>query len=309
MTRIGNTDLDVFPLALGGNVFGWTADEPTSFAILDAYTAGGGNFIDTADAYSAWVPGNTGGESESIIGRWLSQRGRRHDLVLATKGSSHPQFKGLRNIRAAAEASLRRLGTDCIDLYYVHEDDPRIPLEEFLVALDRLVHEGKIRHIAASIISAERLADALAFSTREGLAKFVVLQPHYNLVERTAYESSLLDVVASHGLSSVPFFGLAKGFLTGKYRPGVAIDSPRAPAAGRYLATERGLRVLAALDEVANAHEAEISTVALAWLAAQPTVVAPIASARNVAQLPALLALADLKLTDAEIAKLTTASA
>ncbi|MDF9814264.1 aldo/keto reductase [Streptomyces sp. SPB162] len=311
MARIGTSDLDVFPLALGGNVFGWTADEAQSFAVLDAYAAAGGNFVDTADGYSAWAPGNSGGESETLIGKWLASRGNRDAIVVATKVSSHPQFKGLRaaNIRAAAEASLRRLGTDHIDLYYTHFDDPQVPVEEILGALDALVREGKVRHIAASNISPERLSASLAASEREGLPSYVALQQLYNLVERTEYEGAMAEVVASHGLSSVPYYALASGFLTGKYRAGVTVDSPRAGGAGKYLATERGQRVLAALDEVAQAHDAEVPTVALAWLAAQPTVAAPIASARTVEQLPALLAVADLKLTAEELDQLTAASA
>jgi aryl-alcohol dehydrogenase-like predicted oxidoreductase len=314
MTRIGNSDLDVFPLSLGGNVFGWTADEQASFAVLDSYAAAGGNFIDTADGYSAWVPGHSGGESEGVIGRWVAARGNRDDVIVATKVSSHPEYKGLRaaNIKAAAEASLRRLGTDRIDLYYTHFDDPEVPVEEIITALDALVGEGKVRQIAASNITPERLTESLEFSDREGLAKYVALQQHYNLVERDGYEGALREVVQAHGLSSVPYFGLAKGFLTGKYRPGgEAVDSPRAAGAQEYLKgeqAERGVRVLAALDEVAAAHDAEPATVALAWLAAQPTVAAPIASARNVGQLGALVAVADLKLTAEELAKLTAAS-
>jgi aryl-alcohol dehydrogenase-like predicted oxidoreductase len=304
MTRIGNSELDVFPLNLGGNVFGWTADEQTSFAVLDAFAAGGGNFVDTADMY-------TGGQSETIIGKWLAARGNRDDVIVATKVGRHPDFTGLKRdtIKGAAEASLSRLGVDRIDLYYTHFDDPEVPVEEIITTLDELVREGKVRYIAASNISPERLTESLEFSDRQGLAKYVALQQHYNLVEREGYEGPLRDVVEAHGLSSVPYFGLAKGFLTGKYRPGVKVDSPRAERAGEYLKTERGQRVLAALDEVAAAHGADVATVALAWLAAQPTVVAPIASARNTAQLPALLAVADLKLTGEELAKLTEASA
>jgi aryl-alcohol dehydrogenase-like predicted oxidoreductase len=311
MTHIGNSDLDVFPLSLGGNVFGWTADEPTSFAVLDAYAAAGGNFVDTADSYTARVPGNSGGESETAIGNWFASRGNRDDIVIATKVGAHPEAKGLKadNIKTVAEQSLQRLRTDRIDLYYTHFDDLQTPVEEIITALDQLVREGKVRYIAASNISPERLAASLEFSEREGLAKYVALQPHYNLVEREAYEGPLAEVVRTHGLSAVPYFGLARGFLTGKYRPGTVVDSPRAGAAGEYLNSERGQRVLAALDEVAAAHGAEPASVALAWLAAQPTVAAPIASARTPEQLPALLASADLKLTDEQMARLTQASA
>lgn len=310
MALIGTSDLDVLPLSLGGNVFGWTADEETSFAVLDAYTAAGGNFVDTADTYSSWVPGHSGGESELLIGSWLSKRGRRDDIVVATKVGSHPDFKGLKaaTIKAAAEESLRRLGTDHIDLYYTHFDDVETPVEEIIGAMDALVREGKVRYIAASNISPERLTASLEFSDREGLAKYVALQQHYNLVERE-YEGPLREVVRAHGLASVPYFGLARGFLTGKYRPGVVVDSPRAGGAGAYLESESGPRVLAALDEVAAAHGAEQASVALAWLRSRPTVVAPIASARTPEQLPALLASVELELTAQELELLTEASA
>ncbi|MGV9892297.1 aldo/keto reductase [Streptomyces sp. NPDC003395] len=311
LRKLGSSDLEVFPLALGGNVFGWTADEATSFAVLDAYTAAGGNFIDTADAYSAWVDGNQGGESETIIGKWVKARGNRDDVVIATKVSQHPEYRGLSaaNIKAAADASLRRLGTDRIDLYYTHYDQPEVPVEEIIGALDELVQAGKVRHIAASNISAERLRASLEFSDREGLARYVALQPHYNLVSRDTYEGELQDVADRAGLAAVPYYALASGFLTGKYRPGTTVDSPRAGGAARYLESERGRRVLAALDEIAAAHDAPVATVALAWLAARPTVAAPIASARTVDQLPALLGVADLKLSEAEVTRLTQASA
>ncbi|MFF0794334.1 aldo/keto reductase [Streptomyces spiralis] len=309
--KLGSSDLEVFPLALGGNVFGWTADRTQSFAVLDAYTAAGGNFIDTADSYSAWVEGNKGGESETIIGQWIKERGNRSDVVIATKVSQHPDFQGLSaaNIKAAADASLKRLGTDYIDLYYTHFDKPEVPVEEIIGALDELVRAGKVRHIAASNISAERLRASLDFSDREGLARYVALQPHYNLVSRDTYEGALRDVAERYGLVAVPYFALASGFLTGKYRPGATVDSARAQGAAKHLETERGRKVLAALDEVARAHDAEVATVALAWLAAEPTVAAPIASARTVEQLPALLGVAELRLTDDEIAQLTRASA
>ncbi|WP_329120436.1 aldo/keto reductase [Streptomyces sp. NBC_01465] len=311
LRTLGSSDLSVFPLALGGNVFGWTADEAQSFAVLDAYAAAGGNFIDTADAYSAWVPGNQGGESETIIGKWFAERANRSEIVLATKVGAHPELKGLSaaTIKAGAEASLRRLGTDYIDLYYTHFDDETVAVEEIITALDALVKEGKVRAIAASNISPARLEASLAFSEREGLAKYVALQPHYNLVSRDTYEGELQDTAARHGLGAVPYFALASGFLTGKYRPGTAVESARAEGAGKHLESERGLKVLDALDKVAAAHDAEVATVALAWLAAQPTVAAPIASARTVEQLPALTAVAELKLTEDEVASLTEAAA
>ncbi|MBV7670014.1 aldo/keto reductase [Streptomyces halstedii] len=308
---LGASSLQVFPLALGGNVFGWTADEAASFAVLDAYTAAGGNFVDTADSYSSWIPGNEGGESETLIGAWLKSRGRRDDVVVATKVGGHPAYKGLSpdNVKKAAEASLRRLGTDHIDLYYTHFDDESVPVEDIVTALDELVKAGHVREIAASNISPERLKASLDFSEREGLARYVALQPHYNLVSRDTYEGALLDTAADAGLAAVPYFALASGFLTGKYRPGTEVESARAGSAAAHLETERGRAVLAALDAVAREQEAEIATVALAWLAARPTVVAPIASARTVGQLPALLAVADLRLTDDQMTRLTEASA
>ncbi|WP_330349026.1 aldo/keto reductase [Streptomyces sp. NBC_00582] len=311
LRKLGSSDLEVFPLTLGGNVFGWTADEAASFAVLDAYTAAGGNFVDTADSYSAWVDGNSGGESETLIGRWVAERGNRDDVVIATKVSQHPDFPGLTaaNIKAAADASLTRLGTDHIDLYYTHFDKPEVPVEEIIGALDELVKAGKVRHIAASNISAERLRESLEFSDREGLARYVALQPHYNLVSRDTYEGGLQDLAARSGLAAVPYFALASGFLTGKYRAGTTVESPRAEGAAQHLASERGQKVLTALDEIARAHDTEVATVALAWLAARPTVVAPIASARTPEQLPALLAVADLELTDEDLTRLTTASA
>ncbi|MEU6182032.1 aldo/keto reductase [Streptomyces coeruleorubidus] len=311
LRKLGSSDLEVFPLALGGNVFGWTADEERSFAVLDAYTAAGGNFVDTADVYSAWADGNHGGESETVLGKWLTSRGNRADVVVATKVSQHPEFQGLSaaNIKAAADASLRRLGTDYIDLYYTHYDKPEVPVEEIIGALDELVTAGKVRHIAASNISTERLRASLEFSDREGLARYVALQPHYNLVSRDTYEGELQDLAARTGLAAVPYYALASGFLTGKYRPGTSVDSARAGGAAKHLETERGRRVLDALDKIAAAHDVPVATVALAWLAARPTVVAPIASARTVEQLPALIGVGELTLTEAELGRLTEASA
>ncbi|MEU4806778.1 aldo/keto reductase [Actinosynnema sp. NPDC023587] len=310
MTNLGTSDLDVSRLCLGGNVFGWTADEDDSYAVLDAYAAAGGDFVDTADAYSAWGDGHVGGESETIIGGWLRSRGNRDRVVVATKVGMLG-VGGLDNLRAdtvatAAENSLRRLGVDHIDLYYAHQDDPDTPQEETAAAFDALVRAGKVRYVAASNFTAERLTSALAVSEREGLAKYVVFQQHYNLVERS-YEGALSAAVAAGGLSSTPYFSLAKGFLTGKYRPGVAVESTRATAASKYL-DERGLRVLDVLDEVAAAHGTTVAATALAWLAAQPTVAAPIASARTAGQLADLLPVLDLELKADEIARLTAAS-
>ena len=309
---LGTSDLTVFPLALGGNVFGWTADEAQSFAVLDAYAAAGGNFVDTADVYSAWAPGNQGGESEAIIGNWLRSRGNRDAIVVATKIGAHPEAKGLKaeNIKTTVEQSLGRLGIERIDLLYTHFDDLETPVSEIIGALDGLVKEGKVREIAASNITPERLTASLEFSAQEGLARYTALQPHYNLVSRATYEGELAAVAAEHRLAAVPYFALASGFLTGKYRPGgPAVQSARAEGAGRYLEDPRGPRVLTALDTVAAAHGVEIASVALAWLRAQPTVAAPIASARTVEQLPPLLVGATLELTAEELALLDSASA
>jgi aryl-alcohol dehydrogenase-like predicted oxidoreductase len=310
MATIGSTKLEVFPLALGGNVFGWTADEKTSFAVLDAYAAAGGNFVDTADVYSAWASGNSGGESETIIGRWLSTRGNREKMIIATKVGMHPKLSGLSpaTIRTAAEESLRRLQTDYIDLYYAHRDDENTPLEETLRAFGELVEEGKVRYVAASNYSAARLQEALNASDRAGLVRYVALQHHYNLVERDQYEGELANLVAREGLASIPYFALASGFLTGKYRAGAKVSSQRAEKAGGYL-NDRGIKILAVLDEVAAAHDVPVASVALAWLAAQPTVVAPAASARNLEQLRDLLPVADLRLTQNELSRLSEVSA
>ncbi len=309
MARLPGTDLDVFPLCLGGNVFGWTADERESFAVLDAYAAAGGNFIDTADVYSSWVPGHAGGESETIIGRWMAAREARQSVIVATKVGLCPGLEGLapRTIRSAAEASLRRLGVDCIDLYYAHKDDPKTPLEETLRALDTLVRDGKVRYVAASNYTAPRLAEALAVSSRGGLVRFVALQPHYNLVHREEYEGALAEVCAEHSVACVPYFGLAMGFLTGKYRAGVTVPSARADGVGKYR-NARGERVLEALDAIAGAKGVPVAAVALAWLRGRMGVVAPIASARTVEQIEELLPMAGLTLTPEETGRLTDAS-
>ena len=312
MVRIGTSDLDIFPLSLGGNVFGWTADQQTSFDILDAFVDGGGNFVDTADVYSAWIPGNSGGESETIIGNWIAARGNRDKVIVATKVASHAEAPGTSraSVLKGADDSLRRLQTDYIDLYYIHRDHPETPLEETIGALDELVKAGKVRAIAASNFTADRLAEALATSDQLGAAKFVALQPHYNLVHRDEFEGALQTVVAENGLSTIPYYSLASGFLTGKYRDDNADSdgSPRAGGARQYL-NERGRAVLAALDEISAAHGASVTSTALAWLRQQPTVVAPIASASKVSQVADLLASATLTLTDDEIAALNAASA
>lgn len=306
-TTLGTSDLSVFPLNLGGNVFGWTADRQTSFDILDAFVAGGGNFIDTADGYSAWVPGNTGGDSERLIGEWQELRGNRDELVIATKVSQHPDFKGLAadNILKAADASLERLRTDHIDLYYAHFDDESVPLEETVTALSSLVDAGKVRHLGISNYSAARIAEWFEIVEAKGLHRPIALQPHYNLVERD-FEGELRTIAEREQLAVLPYFSLAKGFLTGKYREGSTVDSVRAEGAQAYLADHAAL--LPVLDEVAAAHGVSVATVSLAWLRSQPTVAAPIASARTVEQLPDLLASATLELSADELAALTTAS-
>ena len=309
MPRLGRTDLDVFPLCLGGNVFGWTASEQESFAILDAYAAAGGNFIDTADSYSAWAPGHVGGESETIIGRWMAARGNRNRMIIATKVGRCPGRLGLsaQNIRAGAEASLKRLNVDRIDLYYAHADDLNTPIDETLGEFDALIREGKVRCIGASNFTAERLAAALATSARQGLARYAALQPHYNLMVRNEYEGALSDVCAREGVACVPYFALAMGFLSGKYRPGTTVESARAEGARKYL-DARGQGVLVALDEIAAAHQTTVAAVALAWLLAQPTVAAPIASARTAAQLADLLPMATTTLTPEESTRLADTS-
>lgn len=302
MAKLGSSDLDVCRLCLGGNVFGWTADRDTSFAVLDAYVAAGGNFVDTSDSYMWRVPGNSGGESETIIGDWMAARGNRDQVVIATKVGSLPARAGLSaaNIAAAAEDSLRRLRTDRIDLYYAHRDDQDVAQEETLDAFDGLVRAGKVRALGASNFTAERLRSALEISARDGLASYVALQPHYNLLERAEFETSLAPLLAAEGLACLPYYGLAKGFLTGKYRPGAEVASSRAEGARAYL-DDRGLAVLAVLDEIAAGHEVPVAAVALAWLADRPTVAAPIASARTREQLTDLLPVLDLHLTTDEL--------
>lgn len=312
--RIGTSDLEIAPLALGGNVFGWTADRETSFAVLDAFVAGGGNFIDTADGYSHWVPGNGGGESETLIGEWLAARGNREAVVIASKVSTHPQFSGLAaaNVRAAVDASLARLQTEYIDLYYAHFDDPETPLEETVAAFSQLVDDGKIRAIGVSNYTAERVAEWFRIARAGGFHLPVALQPHYNLVERAFESNGLRDVAEAESLAVFPYYSLASGFLAGKYRTvgDTSLDgaSPRAAGAVQYL-DERGSAVLTALDEIAAAHDVPVAAVSLAWLRAQPVVAGPIASARTVDQLPALLASLTLELSDAEVAQLVEASA
>lgn len=311
MTSIGHSDLDVFPLNLGGNTFGWTSTRDESFAVLDAFAAGGGNFVDTADGYSAWVPGNTGGESETIIGEWMAARGNRDDIVVGTKVSQHPQFTGLAaaTVAAAADASLARLATDHIDLYYAHFDDASVPLAETVGAFNDLVVAGKVRYVGVSNYSADRIEEWISIAEREGYALPVALQPHYNLVRREPYETELAPVVAEHGLGVMPYFSLASGFLSGKYRTAADLaGKARGKGAGQYL-DERGLRVIDALDAIAVARGVSVPTTALAWLRAKPGIVAPIASATTPAQVAELVAAASVDLTPQEVAALDAASA
>lgn len=311
MTRIGTSSLDVLPLSLGGNVFGWTADRDESFAILDAFVAGGGDFIDTADAYSAWVDGNAGGESETLIGEWLQSR-RPEGVVVATKVSQHPEFKGLSatNIRAAAEASLKRLGVDTIDLYYAHFDDETVALEETVAAFNQLVTDGLVRYTAVSNYSADRVRAWIDIARKSGAALPVAIQPHYNLVHRNEVEETIVPVAEKFSLSLVPYYALASGFLTGKYRSTDAAGqgSPRAQGAAKY-ATTQGLEIVDALESIGREHGVSIAAAALAWLRSQPTVAAPIASASRVDQVTDLLDGARTDLTADEIATLTRVSA
>ena len=310
MSKLGTTELDVYGLCLGGNVFGWTADEAASFAVLDAYAEAGGNFVDTADVYGARANGGVGGLSEEVLGRWFGARGNRASIVLATKvglKQSRPTLTAA-NIVAAADESLERLGTDYIDLYYAHRDDDTVPLEETLGAFDSLVRAGKVRYIAASNYTAPRLAEALAISEREGFARYSALQNHYNLLERAEFEGDTAPYLVKESIPSLPYFGLARGFLAGKYRPGVEVESARTGAVAPYR-NERGYAVLSVLDEVAAAHSVPVAAVSLAWLAAQPTVAAPIASARTMEQLAELLPSVGLTLSADEIAALSAASA
>jgi len=311
--RIGRSNLMVPPLCLGTNVFGWTADEATSFKLLDALEEAGLNFIDTADVYSRWVPGNSGGESEAIIGRWMKERGNRDRLVIATKVGSEmgPDRKGLSRayIRSAVEASLRRLQTDYIDLYQSHRDDPDTPQAETLSAYGDLIAEGKVRVIGASNFSAARLKEALDTSARMGLPRYESLQPLYNLYDRSEFEGDLERVCLENEIGVIPYYGLASGFLTGKYRSESDFGkSARGGRMGNYL-NERGLRILAALDQVALHHGATPAQVALAWLMARPSITAPIASATRLEQLDDLVAATRLHLQAADIEKLDRAAA
>jgi aryl-alcohol dehydrogenase-like predicted oxidoreductase len=313
---LGKSDLMVSSWCLGGNVFGWTADERDSFDVLDAYVAEGGNFIDTAEVYSRWAPGHQGGESEAVIGRWLASRGRPEGLVIATKVGfpmgDAPEAQGLgrRRIEEAVEGSLRRLGVEAIDLYLAHRDDPNTPLEETLDAFDALVKAGKVRHVGGSNYSAARIAEVMSVASEHGFRPFEAYQPEYNLLDRSDFEGPVEEVCASHGIGVFTYFSLASGFLTGKYRPGRPL-----PASGRAAKVQatymnpRGYRVLEALDAVAEAHGATVAQVALAWVMARPGVTAAIASATDRQQVLDLAPAMRLRLSDAEMAMLTAAGA
>jgi len=297
------TSLDFGSVILGGNVFGWTADKEQSFAVLDAFVAAGGRSIDTADVYSMWAPGNDGGVSEEIIGEWAASRGKRGDVVIGTKVFSLPSRPGLSaaNIAAAVDDSLRRLQTDYLDIYYAHRDDMSVPQEEYLAAFDSLVKAGKVRELGASNFTAERLVSAAAIVKDAGLTPFTIAQDQWNLVERGT-EKTLVPTLAKLDITELPYYSLASGFLSGKYRVGQSVDSARAGGASAYLDDPRNVELLTALDEIAQAHDASVTAISLAWLRAQSVVGAPIASARTVEQVAGLLE--NVELTADETARL-----
>jgi aryl-alcohol dehydrogenase-like predicted oxidoreductase len=303
---LGRSEIEVFRLCLGGNPFGWTADEAASFEVLDSYLEAGGNFIDTADVYSAWKPGNHGGESETIIGRWARSRGVRGTVVIATKVAKWAPHRGLHpdTIAAAIDESLARLQTDHVDLYYAHEEDAQTPLEESLAAFDALVRQGKARAIGLSNFSAANVARALAICDHEGLTRPVAVQPHYSLVARA--EIDVLALCEREGLACMPYYALARGFLTGKYRLGRSVQSARAASVQPYLEDDRAGALLGTLDELAAVHATTPAAVAIAWLREQPGVLAPIASARTPQQLAEILPAATLDLGAEELARLSS---
>ncbi len=311
--RLGQSSLHIAPLAFGGNVFGWTTDEPTSFALLDAFVAAGFNFIDSADVYSRWHPGNQGGESEAILGKWLKARGNRDKVIIATKLGVEmgPGKKGLSRtyMMQAVEASLRRLQTDYIDLYQSHRDDPDTPIEETLSAYAALIKQGKVREVGASNFSAARLAESLRIGSAQGLPRYQSLQPLYNLVERQPYEGELERLCLKEQIGVIPFYSLASGFLTGKYRSAADTEGrARGSRVAKYL-NNAGLRTLAALDEVGKRYHATPAQVTLAWMIARPSITAPIASATNVDQLREIMQAPDIQLDGDAIAQIDKASA
>jgi aryl-alcohol dehydrogenase-like predicted oxidoreductase len=295
MIKLANTDLTVYPLCLGGNVFGYSADKENSEAVLSFYADNGGNFIDTADMYSQWAPGHIGGESETIIGDWMAKRGNRQKMIIATKVSKLDTRPGLKaaNIKAACDESLKRLKSDYIDLYYAHQDDLDTPIEESLGAFDELIKAGKVRYIAASNFTPERLQESLNVSKANGLSSYIASQDQYNLMERE-YEKGLMPTIAKNGLSQIPFYGLARGFLTGKYRPGVSVESVRASGVASNYANERGWNLLSKLDQIAKEKKTTVAAISLAWLRAQPTVATPIASATKLEQIKEIMPIVEL---------------
>ena len=305
MITLPKTELRVHPLCLGGNVFGFSADVKNSEDVLSYYFDNGGNFVDTADMYSQWAPGHVGGESETIIGNWMKKLGNRSQMVIATKVSKLDTRPGLKaaNIAAACDDSFRRLQTDYIDLYYAHQDDPDTPIEETLGAFDSLIKAGKVRYIAASNFTPARLQESLDIAKKLNLASYVACQDQYNLMDRD-YETTLRDTVEKNGLSEIPFYGLARGFLSGKYRPGVTVESVRATGVANSYANERGWKMLEKLDQIAQERSTSVAAVALAWLRAQPTVSTPIASATKLEQIKELMPV--LKLSESELQALTS---
>lgn len=299
MINLPKTDLRVFPLCLGGNVFGWSADRSQSVEILDAFTSFGGNFIDTADMYSSWVDGNQGGESETIIGEWIRSRGNRSSLVVATKVGRFPQREGLShaNIVKATEESLARLGFDFIDILYAHKDDFDISQEEYLAAFDSLVKSGKVRYIAASNFTGNRLQSAAEVSNSHGFSEFIAVQNLYNLLDRVDYESDTAPAIEELGIAGIPHTGLAKGFLTGKYRQGQSVESVRIAGVSTYM-NESGFAVIERLEQLARDKGATMAQIALAWLRAQPGVCVPIASARNLEQLHDIIKIVELEVEE-----------
>ena len=295
MIRLANTDLTIYPLCLGGNVFGYSADKDNSEAVLSFYADNGGNFIDTADMYSQWAPGHIGGESETIIGNWMKKRGNRSQMIIATKVGRLDTKPGLSpsNIISACEDSLKRLGSDHIDIYYSHQDDLDTPIEQTLGAYDSLIRSGKVRYIAASNFTPERLQESLDISKELNLASYIASQDQYNLMERT-YENSLMPTLKSNGLSQIPFYGLARGFLTGKYRKGKTVESIRANGVNTSYANDRGWAMIDKLDQIAIDKHTSVAAVALAWLRAQETVSAPIASATKLEQIKEIMPIVEL---------------
>ena len=304
MIKLANTDLTIYPLCLGGNVFGYSADKENSEAVLSFYADNGGNFIDTADMYSQWAPGHIGGESETIIGDWMAKRGNRQKMIIATKVSKLDTRPGLKaaNIKAACDESLKRLKSDYIDIYYAHQDDLDTPIEESLGAFDELIKAGKVRYIAASNFTPERLQESLDISKANGLSSYIASQDQYNLLDRE-YEKGLMPTIEKNGLSQIPFYGLARGFLTGKYRPGVSVESVRASGVASNYANDRGWNLLSKLDQIAKEKKTTVAAISLAWLRAQPTVATPIASATKLEQIKEIMPIVGL--SSQELQRLT----